>query len=197
MIDLMEPLNAIDPATCDYNGWVQVGMALKHEGYSVDIWDAWSAREYDKYHHGECYRKWESFKEDAVAIVTGGTIYQMAIERGWRPSPGGRELDWDDVITRDDEVIVDQEWLEECDIEEPDDKSWHPAQEVIRYLEALFEPNENVGYVMQSYKNEKGRHVPQNKGSWDRTAGQLIEELSKCKDDIGAVLGDYDQDGGA
>jgi RecA-family ATPase len=35
------------------------------------------------------------------------------------------------------------------------------------------------------------------KGSWDRTAGQLIELLNDCKGDIGAVLGDYNPEAGA
>lgn len=38
--------------------------------------------------------------------------------------------------------------------------------------------------------------LPQ-KGSWDRTAGQLIEQLNTCKGDIGAVLGDYNPEAGA
>lgn len=43
--DLVPLLDYIDPAMLDYNGWVQVGMALKHEGYSVDDWDTWSQRD--------------------------------------------------------------------------------------------------------------------------------------------------------
>lgn len=35
------------------------------------------------------------------------------------------------------------------------------------------------------------------KGAYDRTAGQLIEALSKCNGDIGAVLGDYHEEAGA
>ena len=35
------------------------------------------------------------------------------------------------------------------------------------------------------------------KGDWSRTAGQLIEALSKCRDDVGAVLGDYNPAVGA
>ncbi len=32
---------------------------------------------------------------------------------------------------------------------------------------------------------------------WDRTAGQLIEALTHCGGDIGAVVGDYDPEAGA
>ena len=36
-----------------------------------------------------------------------------------------------------------------------------------------------------------------NKGHCDRTAGQLIEALSECNNDIGAVFGDYNREAGA
>ena len=192
--DLRELLRHIDPSSCDYSEWVAVGMALKEEGYSVADWDAWSALDCRRYHKGECEKKWTSFTGSGEP-VTGGTIYQMAVDRGWEPEHG-HELDWDAVISRDDEqAVVEQEWLEGTEIPEP--TNWDPANEIIRYLETLFEAGENVGYLMKSYKNEKGKYVPQNKGNWDRTAGQLIEELSRCKGDIGGVLGDYDANGGA
>ena len=35
------------------------------------------------------------------------------------------------------------------------------------------------------------------KGDWARTAGQLVQALSACGDDIGSVLGDYDPAVGA
>ena len=35
------------------------------------------------------------------------------------------------------------------------------------------------------------------KGCWDRTAGQLIEELDACGDDVGKVMGDCDPEIGA
>lgn len=38
-LDLKELIKYIDPAACTYSEWVEVGMALKHEGYSCDDWD--------------------------------------------------------------------------------------------------------------------------------------------------------------
>ena len=78
--------------------WVNVGMALKHEGYSAQDWDAWSQRDSRRYHAGECSRKWESFREMSSEIVTGGTIYQMAVDGGFVPSLN-EELEWDSEIT--------------------------------------------------------------------------------------------------
>ena len=62
-------------------------------------------------------------------------------------------------------------------------------------MELLFEAGENVGYVTESWEKD-GKYLP-NKGAWDRTAGQLIEALSKCGGDIGSVLGDYRKEAGA
>lgn len=192
--DLLEILSYIDPAGLEYQEWVNVGMALKQEGYTAADWDAWSQRDPHRYHKGECERKWSTFRGNA-SPVTGGTLVQMAMDAGWVPERG-HELDWDDTIQTDsDRVVVDKNWIEGQEVQEP--RHWDPAGQLIRYLETLFEPGENVGYVVKSWKNEKGKYVPQDRGGWDRTAGQLIEALSKCGGDIGSVIGDYDPEGGA
>lgn len=193
--DLNECLKYINPAELDYQTWVSVGMALKEEGYSCAVWDEWSRND-SRYHAGECERKWESFNGSAKP-VTGATIVQLAKERGMTFAGEGHEIDWDDVISfesRDEQVIVDRKWIEGREVSAPTD--WQPHREIIRYLEALFEPDENVGYVMQSWEKD-GKFLPANKGAYDRTAGQLIELLDKCGGDIGSVLGDYDPKAGA
>ena len=195
-MELTECLKYIDPASLDYQTWVNVGMALKHEGYPCDVWDSWS-RPDSRWHAGECAKKWESFNGNANP-VTGATIVQLAKERGM-PVAESRALDWDDEISREafetpeEHVVVNTNWVEGREIIPPAD--WDPAQEIIRYLEALFEPDEKVGYVMQSYEKD-GRYVPANKGAYDRTAGQLVE-LLKRYGDLGAVLGDYNPKAGA
>ena len=195
MIDIKEILEYIDPSDCSYQEWVNVGMALKHEGHTAADWDAWSARDGDRYHAGECFKKWATF-EGTGTPVTGGTIVQMAKDRGWSPalsSDPGYSLDWDSVIQQDDVVIVDKGWVEGREIKEP--VNWDPVKDLITYLETLFESDENVGYVTRSFERD-GKYLP-TKGCWDRTAGQLIDALIKCKGDIGAVLGDYNPEVGA
>lgn len=193
---LTEIIEYIDPGSLNYQDWVNVGMALKLEGYPVSVWDQWSQKDFGRYHAGECEKKWRSFSGSS-SPVTGGTIVQMAMERGWVPEKG-HELDWNDSIQVDsDRVVVDKNWMEGREIQEP--KNWNPTEQLITYLETLFEAGENVGYVTGSWEktDEKGtRWLPQ-KGSWDRTAGQLIEQLNTCKGDIGAVLGDYNPEAGA
>lgn len=194
--NILEVLEHIDPSLLDYQDWVNVGMALKEEGCMASDWDAWSRRDAARYHAGECYRKWGGF-HGSPSPVTGGTIVQLAKDQGWEPEPGGRELDWDDTISDERGIVVDQNWIEGQEIREPEE--WNPAAQLIKYLETLFEAGENVGYVTASWEktDEKGtRWLPQ-KGSWDRTAGQLIEQLNHCGGDIGAVLGDYNSAAGA
>lgn len=192
--DLMEVLNHIDPSELDYQGWVNVGMALQHEGYSIDVWDRWSMND-RRYHAGECEQKWRGF-HGAGTPVTGGTIVQYAREQGWTPPyDPGTALDWNDTISVEG-VVIDGNWVEGREVVEPD--RWDPARELIKYLETLFEAGENVGYVVKSYKKEdEEKWVPADKGAYDRTAGQLVELLSQCNGDIGSVLGDYDPEGGA
>lgn len=191
--DLLECLEYIDPSTLDYQDWVNVGMALKHEGYTASDWDLWSRKDESRYHAGECFKKWDTFLGRGIP-VTGGTIVKMAQERGWHTSTGDYELDWDSTISKvDEQIIIDKNWIEGKEIHEP--LNWNPVKDLVTYLETLFDSSDNVGYVTRSYQKDD-RYIP-SKGAYDRTAGQLIEQLNKCKGDIGSVLGDYNPDVGA
>lgn len=180
MEDILKALEYINPATLNYQEWVNVGMALKYEGCSVNAFDNWSRAD-SRYHVGECQSKWNSFN-GSESPVTGATIFQMARENGYKPQEG-HELDWDS------EISFEADGEPETTIEERADK------QLIRYLETIFESNENVGYVTETWEKD-GKYLPA-KGSYDRTAGQLIEALSKCNGDIGAVFGDYNTKAGA
>ena len=191
--NLTEILEYIDPSTCSYQEWINVGMALKHEGYTVSDWDMWSMKDVNRYHSGECAKKWATFQGSSVP-VTAGTIMQMAKENGYHYENVSAELDWDSEIgSKDELVVVDRNWLERSEIHIPE--QWNPTEQIITYLETLFEPDENVGYVTESWEHD-GKFLP-SKGCYDRTAGQLIKELYQCKGDIGSVLGDYNSEVGA
>lgn len=196
-LDLITLLAYIDPAYLSYQEWVNVGMALKYEGYTASDWDSWSRRDAGRYKPGECFRKWTSF-EGTATPVTGATITQMAKDNGWTPR-GARddrdhhELGWDDEIAGE-YVVVDRNWIEGKEIVEPAD--WNPVQQLTTYLSTLFEASEQVGYVVDTWKNEEGKYLP-TKGAWDRTAGDLIQQLNQCDGDIGSVLGDYNPEAGA
>lgn len=193
-MDIKHLLAYINPAELDYQEWINVGMALKAEGYFASDWDKWSQGD-GRYKPGECWKKWETFN-GATNPVTGGTIYEYAIRGGYVPEDKDYELDWDSVISReskDDLVILQDGWVEDQDIKEPG-AEWDPVQDLITYLQTIFQSTENVGYVTDVYQNED--RLSPKKGCWDRTAGQLLEELRRSRD-IGAVFGDPNPHAGA
>lgn len=165
-------------------------MALKEAGQTCSVWDDWSRRDGARYHSGECWQKWDSFGGSA-SPVTAGTIVKMAKDRGWgRPD---REIGWGDAIEYDG-FGADAGWAEEEIIREPDD--WKPAEEIIRYLNALYDADDYVAYCTEAYNRDDGGFSP-SRGSCSRTAGELIQELSRYKGDVGAVFGDANPDAGA
>ncbi len=193
--DIADLLSAIDPSFLSYQEWVNVGMALKEGGYTAAEWDEWSRRDGARYHAGECEKKWRSFAGTAEP-VTMGTVVQYARNQGWTPPPSGYALDWDSSIGPHDRegVVVDRNWLEERELPQTAPR-WDPARELTTYLETLFEASENVGFVTESWEKD-GRYLP-TRGHYDRTAGELIELLGKCKGDVGSVIGDYRPEAGA
>lgn len=187
-MNLLEILEHIPPSDLSYDEWTQVGMALKHEGYTAADWDAWSRADVSRYHPGECEKKWHSFKGNADP-VTAGTIVQMAKERGltfFSRSDGNTLLDFDGVIAYEGEAEP---------VAQP--ASRDPVQEIITYLRARFEPDEYIGYVTSVYEDTETGKLSPTRGNYDRTAGQIIDLLEKCGGDIGSVLGDADIRAGA
>ena len=191
--DIKEALDFVSPSALTYEEWLMVVMGLKEAGLPVAVWEQWSARDGGRYHKGECIKKWESFHGSSKP-VTQSSIFQLAYEHGWS-GPAGHVLDWGDELTVGPQqpALVDPRWVEEQELHLPD--TWEPAQQLKRYLQALFEPDEYVAYVTESFMAADRRRPA--KGCWDRTAGQLIEELDACGGDVGKVMGDCDPEVGA
>ncbi len=189
-MNLLEILGQLPASECTYEEWVQVGMALKHEGYTVSDWNTWSMAD-SRYKAGNCAKKWESFKGNAEP-VTAGTIVQIAKDHGWTPPHSGNSYS-DDYTQIDYEGIISYEGEAEPVKKRP--VSRDPVSEIIKYLRARFEPDDYIGYVTSVYETD-GKLAP-TRGSWGRTAGQIIDLLEKCKGDIGSVLGDADPRAGA
>ena len=80
-------VDALSPSDSDdYETWVKVGMALQSEGDRYfDVWDRFSQLS-SKYSAKEVQLKWRSFSESKAKLVTIGTLHQVAISRGWRPT---------------------------------------------------------------------------------------------------------------
>ena len=187
MNNIISALNYLNCADLDHAGWIAVGMALKTEGYDVSVWDEWSAKDADRYHPGECARRWNSFRGSS-APVTGATIVKMAQDRGWIPFAGADGvMDWDDVL--------------EYDGDESDPDPVEPArkgtEDLILYIQTLYEPNDYVGDVTNdAWQTDDGKWVPA-KGVYYRTAEELITSLHRYPDDLGATVGDWKPEAGA
>ena len=195
--ELKEALDFVSPSALTYDEWLMVGMALKDSGLPVTLWEQWSTRDAGRYHKGECVKKWESFHGGGASPVTASSIFQLAYSHGWS-GPAGHALDWNDDISagtgaQTEGRLVDPRWVEAHELALPEE--WHPADQLKRYLQALFEPDEYVAYVTESFMAADRRRPA--KGSWTRTAGQLITELDACGGDLGKVVGDCDPEVGA
>lgn len=185
MSNVLSALQYIDVSALSYQEWINVGMALQAEGYDCSIWDNWSRAD-RRYHPGECERKWRTFG-GCGSPIKGGTIVQMAKERGWTPYGIDAALDWNDTIVDDGDGFTQYS--------APD--TWNPTQELITYLETLYDKDDFVGYVTNDvWQDNEGRWVPA-KGVFTRTAGELIASLRKHPDDVGATIGDWKADVGA
>ena len=184
--NILEALKYKDASATSYEEWVQVGMALKTEGYDWTVWDAWSQAD-KRYKPGECERKWRTFTGSSKP-VSGGTIVQMAKERGFTPHAfeGDGCMDWNDVIEYDGDGVT---------YEVPQTQS--PAEQLVTFLETLFKPDELVGYVSNDvWKDAEGKWMP-SKGVYDRTAAELIAQIRKYPNDLGATIGDWKKECGA
>lgn len=186
MAELLELLNAIPCASLGHDEWLQVGMALKEEGYSVTDWDRWSRTDPARYHAGECEKRWTSFRGSS-SPVTGATITKLAKDYGWTPGwSGDGRLDWDDVIEYDGDNIGSRELPEgEC------------GAELVTYLETLFDPDDHIGYVTSDvFQDQNGKWLPA-KGVCHKTAGEIIAALKRSPDDMGNAIEDWKPAAGA
>ena len=184
--DILEALDHIPVSSCNYTEWIEVGMALKHEGYDCTVWDNWSMND-DRY-HDECYKKWESFNGSSNP-VTGASIIKLAKEKGGyvlkRKAPNSRVLAWDDYVEDSEDPSVDYTKLK-------------PTEQLRIFLKTLFQSGEYVGYVSNDvYFNEDHNRYEPTKGVFYRTVDEILTSLDRYPDDLGATIGDWKKAAGA
>lgn len=193
--ELLDALAAIDPSGLAYQEWCDVGMALQREGYGVEAWDAWSARDPKRYHPGECERKWSGFgRRDEE--VTAKTVFKMAYDAGWKPERSGSSFGWDDEVEVSSrpgsaqarpvtvtKSIVSAEDVGEDQLPDASEAPHDPAAEIEEYLRAVFMPDEHVCYVTdEAAMTDDGKWRPTGSGYSDRTRDELIESLHRYPD---------------
>ena len=152
-------------------------MALKHEGYSLTIWEDWS-RKGNKFHDGECSRKWDSFGEETDTIVTGATITNLAKSGGWKNEDSQIAMN---ARLPDDLTILDPVYIEPEQLKVPTDTAWTNkarAEELINYVKALFDDDEIVSYTTKSFKDKDGKFKPIEEGL-HIYAGDMVKRLKQ------------------
>lgn len=174
---LRDLLSFVPACNCDYQQWVNVGMALHKEGLPCSVWDDWSSRDVTRYHPDECERKWKTFGSGSTQ-VTIGTLYHMAEVNGWHRTYDDEPIGWDDMITYDG---IDQDGWHGMDTvqtvpeEEPE---YNCRRDIIDYLTMLFDNDEYVSYCNKAYQDSDGRFKPAG-GINSRTCGELLANLEK------------------
>ena len=79
----VDALRAI-PADTYLDEWLAVGMALhaKWPTSGLDLWDSWSRTGGEKYHAGECARRWKTFHARSGGRSLA-TLFETAKRYGW------------------------------------------------------------------------------------------------------------------
>ena len=184
--DILDALDFIPVSGCNYTEWIEVGMALNHEGYDCSVWDNWSKN--DGRYHDECYRKWESFNGSSKPI-TGASIIKLASEKGGyitkKKINNTRVLAWDDYEEDSEDPSIDY-------------SKFKPTEQLKIFLKTLFKSGEYVGYVSNDvyFNKDHDRYEPL-KGVYYRTVDDLLKSLDRYPDDLGATIGDWKKEAGA
>ena len=215
-IDTVRKCMELLPASaCSYEEWLHVGMVLYDllGETGCPEWENWSMND-SRYHEGECYRKWMGFGRNADKVSVG-TIVKYVKDHGlWESVPrqeipeDAELLDWGDAIpdygSKDEPKVVRAEYIVPVSIKTPNDE-WDQLSQMRDYLSAVFGEEDRVSYCVKAFeyarKDGSKSWRPVNAGNSSRTAGELIAELDRLaakgeKHDVGAVIGDYNEQAG-
>lgn len=170
-------------AADEYYTWLLVGLILKNEGMPVELWDEWSRNCPEKYQEGVCAQKWSTFGKCSHP-VTVRTLIRM-IEH---------PEDYTNSAFVQNALVIDS-MVDYGSISPPD--GYVPVSDMIRFIECLFKPNEYVGFVTYALFNRKGKYEPGSSGSFNRTAGEIVQLLSSCNGEYPLVFGCVNRMAGA
>ncbi len=177
--NILEALQYIKPME-DYDDWLRIGMALKHEGFDCSVWDNWSkgARNYEE---GVCQKKWETFNGSSKPI-TGATIIEIAKRNAYRyiNYDTGGCVDFSDDLSGDDR------------------KELTPVEQFRLYLKTLFYPEDHVGIITEdAFQDPKDKRWKPRKGYYDKTVRELLASLDKYPDELADTVYSWKDEAGA
>ena len=175
---ILEALKYIPPLR-DYDDWLRVGMALKHEGFDWTVWDNWS-RGAENYEEGVCEGKWKSFGGSSRPI-TGRTILSIARKHGFRYEGHGLSgcLDFDEGEDGDKSIL-----------------ELTPVEQFRLYLKTLFNPEEHVGIITEDVAQKEGKWSPR-KGFFNKTVRELLASLDRHPEDLSKTVFSWKDEAGA
>lgn len=184
-------LAQIRPAALEYDEWLAVGMAAKDAGLDLSEWDRWSARDTKRYNPKEMAAKWASFKGGNGRAVGVGTLVKMARDRGGSlPRREDHAVGWDGkpVPTTEDPKTI---------LADPPLNRYDGKADLVSYLRALFKPGDAVGYVTEPKWDERRQVWAPTRGTFTRTAGDLLTVLEAPDATIETALGPCNPEVGA
>lgn len=122
---------------------------------------------------GQAEREWSK----AVAFGAAQPVEknQVAVYRGTG------SVDFDSVVSDADFKIVDENWLDVKEVEQPKDEDWNPCKELSDYINLLFQPEDYVGYCVDPFERD-GKWLP-SKGTYTSKAATLLKDLKKKNKD--------------
>lgn len=174
---IRELLERLDPAALDYNEWLKVGSAIKHEGGTAYEWDAWSRKDAPRYRAGECDRKWAGLDRGA-APCTVASVVELAKRQGITltvQKPPEQDDDYTPVDYMG--VFTLPRIRREYVMEEELPTITAPGIEQLKtYLQTLFRPEEHVAFTVAAVQNGE-KFNPAGKGVYTRTCAELLAAL--------------------
>lgn len=216
---------AMDRLPCmdtDYGEWLTIGMVCKDVGLSVSEWDAWSRTDPQRYHTGECQRKWAGFGSSSSRRVSVGSVvdicrsHHVELVETHRFDPAEDEpLDIDGEIpdipppswAREREDISDY-----LDIETPKviraeyvadeaivmpGEDWRRVDDLRRYIEALFRDGDVICICTTSFRRGD-KWLPTDSGAYHYSI--LMRDINGPRgkeNDIESVVAAYNHEAGA
>lgn len=139
--------------------------------------------------------------------IEGARKWDEAVEFGRkdpvreeRVTTGGTHWDFDSAVYVGRQeaapAVIDANFVEDEEIQTPSKEAWKPVEDLVRYLELVFEPEEYVGLVTDAWQREGETKWLPAKGVADLTREELVEKLRKAKDPS-YVIGDTVKGAGA
>ena len=180
---------------CDYETWRNIGMAIKHAGFGVDVFQKWTGgrrkRSTGEWVDADILAHWGRFQRTTGRIATWGTVVFLAKENGYKPPTNAKRyrVDKDFVHTtsdmeteRDGNAKAIRDWIEKVfDSEKKECLVLGSAAgtgkttigtttiECLLYIAKTTEEADNVYEMLKAREDDVYRHRPRmhNRGHKD------------------------------